>query len=160
MVSKNGEVVPVNRVRIFVDQQPHLMVQRNARTKAYADPGDNHHMAIYRGGNGKIDFEVVPLFEAARRLANKEPVIRKTSSTGAKLVMSLASGDMLCFNAENSEKAYRYVSSVWAAGRVVLHNQTRTRDDVWKRPTINSLLGENVLKVSVDPIGRVRPTND
>lgn len=159
-ISKDGQVIPVNKVRMLIVQQPKLMVLRSQKTKAYADPGENHHMAIYRGTNGKIEYEAVSLFEAARRLSRKESVIRKTSSTGGTLIMSLVSGDMVMFPEAGGKCAYRYVSSVWSAGPIVMHDHNQNRKNVWNRPSPSSLVKCGAKKVSVDPIGRVRPAHD
>ena len=74
--------------------------------------------------------------------------------------MSLAPGDMLEFPDENGEKQYRIVTSVWAAGQIVLVEHNEATGKVWKRPTPASLLKMGVRKVTVGPIGRVRPAND
>ena len=75
-------------------QQASLM----ARTSTgWADLGSNHHVAIYRLPDGKVDFEVVSLFEATRRLAKRESIVRRERSDGARFLFSLSIGDTLKF---------------------------------------------------------------
>ncbi len=90
--AEKGRVV--RKVRLRSKQQISLMAPAST---GYADLGQNHHVAIYRLPDGKIMHDVVSLFEASRRLARREPVVRKQNGQGATFVMSLAPGDTLHF---------------------------------------------------------------
>lgn len=75
--------------------------------------------------------------------------------------MSLSPGDTLEFPARHSSAVtYRIVTSIWAAGPIVLQDHTDATDKVWKRPIASSLLAMGARKVVVDPIGRVRLAHD
>lgn len=151
----------IRKVRILIKQQMDLMVPLNSRTRAYADQGDNHHVEIFRSRDGTVRQETVSLFEAARRLSAGQMVIRRQSDQGDRLVMSLGPGDMLEFPGIGDQPpSYRVVTSVWAAGPIVLEDHTTADGTVWKRPSGASVLKAGARKVSVDPIGRVRPAND
>ncbi len=125
----------------------------------YADLGDNHHIAIYRLPSGKTDFEVVSLFEASRRLARREPVVKRERGDGAQFVMSLSPGDTLDFP-DGDKVGIRIVQGVWDSGQVVTHEHLdATGATVW-RPNTNSIVKQNAKKLSVDPIGQIRTAND
>ncbi|MBX3493117.1 MAG: type II CRISPR RNA-guided endonuclease Cas9 [Parvibaculum sp.] len=146
----------IRKVRLTTKQQLNLMAQTG---NGYADLGSNHHIAIYRLPDGKPDFEVVSLFEASRRLAQKKPVVRRARADGATFVMSLSAGDTI--EVPDGEKSgHRIVQSIWSSGVVVtLEHTDASGETVW-RPTAGSLLKGGVRKVSIDPAGQVRSAND
>lgn len=145
----------IRKVRLTIKQQLRLMAQVNT---GYAELGNNHHIAIFRLPNDRVDFEVVSLFEAVRRLSRREPVVRRERS-GAQFVMSLSPGDALQFADSNGAKV-RIVESVWANGQVVVrdHDDATTANATRKWPTVNSIV--KAKKLSVDPVGRIRAAND
>lgn len=146
----------IRKVRLTMKQQVSLMA---AVSTGYSDLGANHHIAIYRRSDGKAAYEVVSLYEAARRLARREPVVRRNRDDGASFVMSLSPGDMLHFR-RGDRQGYRVVQGVWASGVIVTLDHTDAAGtSVW-RPTAGSIGTGDVAKVSVDPIGRVRPARD
>lgn len=149
----------IKKVRLTVKQQQTLMIPTRA---GYVDPSANHHMAIWREGNGSITFDVVPLFKAARRLSRNEPVVSITSPTGGTLIMSLSPGDIIEFPPSEGSRTsnYRVVTGVWANGQIVLQDHLDAKGNVCGRPNPNSVVKQGGRKVSVDPIGRVRPAND
>ena len=146
----------IRSARILVRQQLSLMAPVST---GYADLGSNHHIAIYRGASGKAEFEVVSLFEASKRLAKKEQVVRR-DRPGCSFVMSLAAGDAVAFPGTHPKAGIRIVQGVWAAGRIVLKAE-RDADgsSVWIPPA-STLLDAGAKKLSVDPIGRIHPAND
>ena len=146
----------IRKARIFVKQQLALMAPA---TTGYADLGSNHHIAIYHRPDGKAEFEVVSLYEAARRVKAKEPVVRRIRE-GTEFVMSLAPGDALLFPDDHPQKGIRIVQGVWASGVVVTLSQSDAHGgSVW-RPSASVLPGLGARKVAVDPIGRIRPAHD
>lgn len=158
----------IRTVRVLTVQQKSLMVPiSNARNPAsqekrangFADPANNHHIAIYRATDGKAVLDVVSLFEAARRLARREPVVRHKRDDGAVFVMSLAPGDAIAF-ARGGRNELRIVQGVWASGVVVtLAHTDADGSSVW-RPSAGSILNAGARKVAVDPIGRIRSARD
>lgn len=162
--SKNGidgAGPEIRRVRVWVKQQPRLMVPLNTATRAFADPSANHHMAIFRDPAGKVSFEIVSLHEASQRLRRGEPVVRRqAASENARFVMSLGPGDMLAFPEDGQRWAYRVVTGVWANGQVVLADHTSADSAVWRRPAPGPILAAGAKKVLVDPIGRWRDASD
>lgn len=147
----------IRKARVLSTQQKKLMVP--VTKNGFADPANNHHIAVYRGADDKITFEVVSLFEASRRLREREPVVRRSTGGGARFIMALAPGDTLHFSAGNMF-GYWIVRSVWASGQIVLWRANDTTGDTVIQPKATSILRDGGRKISVDPIGRVRPAND
>jgi len=147
---------PIQKVRLTIRQQTNLMAPVST---GYADLGSNHHVAIFRQPDGKAAFEVVSLFEAARRLARREPVVSRKQDNGAIFVMSLAPGDTLEY-AGGDKKGYWIVQGAWANGQIVIERANDAAHATTTRPAPGALLKDRVRKISVDPIGRVRPAND
>lgn len=153
-VGPNGP--EIRKVRLGIKQQKALMAPVST---GYADLGANHHVAIFRLSNGKADFELASLFEASRRLARREPVVRRARDDGAEFVMSLAQGDAIEFP-EGEHAGIRIVQSLWASGVVVTLSHTDAEgSSVW-RPSAGSIIAGSARKISVDPIGRIRPAQD
>jgi CRISPR-associated endonuclease Csn1 len=160
----------IRKVRLTTKQQLHLMAEVGS---GYADLGSNHHIAIYRGADGKSSFEVVSLLEAARRVSSCQPVIRRNPGSGLTFVMSLSLGEAIEFPA-GEEKGIWIVKGIEADGRAALarHNDARPNTSAEAnrlgvdgtvekfRPRLGGLLSRNPRKISIDPIGRVRPAHD
>jgi CRISPR-associated endonuclease Csn1 len=125
----------------------------------YADLGSNHHVAIYRLPDGKVDFEVVSLFEAAGRLAKREAVVQRQRTDNAVFLMSLSPGDSVEFPS-GDKKGIWIMTGVWASGQIVLERATDASHSTTTRPSPGSLVKDGVKKLSIDPIGRVRPAHD
>lgn len=129
-------------------------------TTGYAATGSNHHIAFYRG-EGKVSGEVVSMFEASRRLAKREAVVRKQSTDGGGLIMTLSQGDSF-FIPAGERNGYWTVKTIAANGQVFckpLSDADPGSKGLWG-PSPAPLLKLNPRKVSIDPIGRVRPAND
>lgn len=130
-------------------------------TTGYAATGNNHHIAIYRTADGKLESEVVSLFDAVKRLGRREAVVRRTSSSGARLLMSLSLGDTFVIP-EGDRAGYWTVKTIAGNGQVFckpLNVADTSSSGLWG-PSPGPLIKLNARKVSVDPIGRVRPAND
>lgn len=146
----------IRKVRLLSRQQLGLMAKVST---GYADLGANHHVAIFRLPGGGAAFEVVSLFEAARRLARREPVVRRARDDGGAFVMALSPGEALEFPAGDKEGVW-IVAGVWANGQVVLERAHDAAHATTTRPGPGALLGAGARKRSIDPIGRVRAAND
>lgn len=153
-ISKNGP--EIRKARLTVKQQLALMAPVST---GYADLGSNHHIAIYRKKDGKVVSEVVSLFEAMRRLARREPVVRRARDDDGEFLMSLSPGDTIYFG-DGEKKGYWVVQGVWASGQIVLWSMLDATGDTVFRPNPTSILKGGAIKVSVDPIGRIYPSRD
>lgn len=157
-VSPNGP--EIRRVRVLLLRRKNLLV---AASTGFADPANNHHVAIFRLPDGRIEAEVVSLFEASRRLASGEPVVRRKRDDGSALVMSLSPGDTLRFAKGNYNP-----ESLWRVQKIATKGQISLLDIADASPTEPSLfepmvagiMSRNAVKLSVDPIGRIRPAAD
>jgi CRISPR-associated endonuclease Csn1 len=126
----------------------------------YLELGLNHHIAIYQKAEGRIESEIVSLFCAARRLSMHEPVVRRDRKDGSRFVMSLSSGDSIQFTSGDYLGVW-IVISIWADGRVEIKAANDAGTSGKKRTTLSpSKLLTHGRKISVDPIGRIRPAND
>ena len=146
----------IRKVRLLEKRQARLMA---SVATGYAKLGSNHHMAIYRLPNGDVDFEVVSLLEASQRKARREPVVWRERDDEARFLMSLSAGDALQF-AKDGAKGVWIVESVWTSGVVVLVRDNDAIGATRFRPNAKSIVSKDAVKLSVDPIGRVRPAND
>lgn len=120
------------------------------------DPNAKHHVAIY--SNGAV---IVSLYEAARRLATRKTVFEREGPDGAKLVFTLTKGDSI--QIDDPRASFWIVREVNANGQIALvpHIEARpTKEGVSYKPTADGLMKRQPQKVSVDPIGRVRPARD
>jgi len=150
----------IRKVRLTTKQQLSLMAHTG---NGYSDLGSNHHVSIYRLPNGKGDFEVVSLFEASRRIAKHEPLIRRQREDSATFVMSLAQGDSLMFAKSHGEPPCIWrVQKIASKGQISLLVHTDASKEEWSlfEPMVGGLLSRNAEKISVDPVGRVRPSRD
>ena len=154
---KRGRKGPeIRKVRLLKKQQLKLMARA---ATGYADLGNNHHIAIYRLPDGTVDYEVVSLLEASRRLASREPVVRHQRGDGVQFVMSLSPGASLEFT-RNGETKIRVVEGAWDNGQVVMVDHDDAVGETRFRPGAKAIVSSGAKKRSVDPIGRVRPAND
>jgi len=167
-VSPDGP--PIKRVRVGERRQLKLMAPV---ANGYADAGLNHHISVYRNAAGKTEFEVVTLFEACRRISKRQPVVSR-SKAGATFVVSFSLGETVELTADNGERTRWVVVGIEGDGRAALSplNDARPGDAktakaagfdsarVTFRPRIGGLMKREPRKISVDPIGRVRPAND
>lgn len=154
-VSENGP--EIKSVRVLLPKKLDLMVPI---TTGYGAAGSNHHIAIYARPDGKIESEVVNLFEASRRLAKREQVVRRERE-GCKFVMSLGLGDTV-FIENGDKKGYWTPKSIYGNGQIEML-PIMEANSAGKKPWAPSaapLIKLGARKVSVDPIGRVRPAND
>ena len=152
-----GEQGPeIRKVRLLIKQQEQLMVPLR---KGSADLGNNHHIAFYQSESGTTTWNVVSLFEAAYRLSRRQPVVSKKNEAGDTLLMSLALRDTVHLPEESRYGGYWVVISIWSAGQLVLKRPSSASQERIQ-PTAKRLIRYGMKKVSVDPIGRIRPAND
>jgi CRISPR-associated endonuclease Csn1 len=158
----------IRKARVLMLRQKSLMVpvaksmvadSQERQPNGFADPSTNHHIAIYRLAEGTADFEVVSLYEASRRLAKREPVVRRAGAAGAVFVMSLSPGDALQFPSGERQGVW-IVRGAWANGQVVIERANDAVKATTTQPTASALLRDGARKIAIDPIGRVRPAND
>jgi CRISPR-associated endonuclease Csn1 len=150
----------VRKVRVHIRRQQELMA---SVANGFVEVGLNHHIAVYRSSAGKPEFEVVSLQEAARRLSRREPIVRRNRGAGSTFMMSLAPGDTIRFALKagmpETEWVVQKVASKGQVSLLRLTDASPTEQSLFE-PKVGGLLARNLVKLSVDPIGRIRPASD
>lgn len=176
MKSVKGKKVPIKKVRIH---QPFTnIISLPKRDKTCVEPGKNHHIVIYRyhdkKGKKKQGGEVCTLFEAVRRLKNKEPVIRRELGEGKEFVCSLAINEMVLLDADENRIDWKNPDRLTLSPR--LYRVQKISNSVTFRHHLTSVLtndeGEKIgheqrapntfkgIKVQIDRLGRIRKAHD
>jgi CRISPR-associated endonuclease Csn1 len=156
--SRQGRVSPpIKKVRLTKPFQMQVMIPLGR--KGYAMQDGNHHIAIFRKPDGGAEFEVVSVYEAHMRLSRKQPVVNRQRE-GCSFVMSLSIGETVLFPKGHEKEGYRVVKKMSSSGQVTFAAvNDALREEVWA-PGINTILETGARKISVDPIGRIRPAHD
>jgi CRISPR-associated endonuclease Csn1 len=155
-VSEGG--APIRKVRIREKQQAKLMAQLKS---GFADLGNNHHALVYLTPNGKSEFRIVSLFEAATRLRRGLPPVDSSDLTDLKFKMSLAAGDTIKLGGERA--GLWIVRKMSANGQITLwpiNDADAEKHKTIFEPTIGGMVSRGLEKIAVDPIGRIRPARD
>ncbi len=154
---KRGRKGPeIRKVRLRRKQQVELMAKVST---GYADLGNNHHIAIYRLPDGTVDYDVVSLLEASLRLGRRESVVRRKRGDGAKFIMSLSPGDSLELAKGGGGEKRWVVKKIASKGQVTLWDHRDAIGETKYEPRARTIANGGK-KISVDPIGRIRPAND
>ena len=154
--------VPINRVRIIKKDQTITPIRGGT---AWVKPGAVHHVEVFefrRGPRTLRQGRFVSLLEATQRLRARQPIVQRTwpEHPDARFVMSLCPGDMLLPRWDSSERLLLVSTLVSTQERIHIVDARDARPsskrcDVGKTP--NSL---QAIKVTVDPIGRIRRAGD
>lgn len=164
--------VPIKRVRLLKTDQTIRPIRLRQAQQAgdptqitYVKPGRIHHACIFEWEeNGKLkrDAEYVTMLEAAQRLQNRQPLVRRQHSQrpDARFIMSLSPGDMVL--AELDGREILMVVSTLVSTQKRIHvvpacDARRSSERADRGLTPNSLKAR---KVTVDPLGRIRWAND
>jgi CRISPR-associated endonuclease Csn1 len=147
----------IRRVRLLVPRASGVMAVNRSRN-AYAElgPGSNEHIAIYRDGK-TVRFIVATKRDVAQRTRRGEPAVLSVHPHGGQLSMALRPGDVLYRRVDGRDE-FRLVRKFLGNGQVFFKPpfvSGELKPEVSKRPA--PLVEEGWRKVSVDPIGRVRP---
>jgi len=133
--------------------------------QACVKTGSNHHVCIFEfeeRGKKKREGVWVSMMEAARRVRDKETIIRREHPTrkGAKFVMSMSRGEMVeaVVGGVKQLMVYRTAASTTGQMSFVLHTDARPDIGVKKYKPRPSTL--DARKVTVDLLGRIRWAND
>lgn len=146
----------IRRVRLYRKRQISVMARSST---GYADLGKYHHVAIYQLRDGAVDYKVVSLLEASRRLAQGKPIVCRQRDDNAQFLMSLSPGDALLFAKDGKQKV-RVVDGVWEGGRIVLVDHDDAKGTTRFRRNARTIVAGGARKLSIDPIGRIRSAND
>lgn len=170
--TRDGGSVPVRKVRL-VRKLEVTPISSGARER-FVESADNHHVAIFArldtdGREVAWEGMVVSRLEAADRRRSGTPVVcRDYPEAGPEWVFkfSLMGGDTVALTRGGRERVYRV--------RVIASNQQLfllpiedgrlvkevTGTEAHWRPRVNTIRALGVRKVTVDPLGRLRPASD
>jgi len=172
----DGRKIPIKKARIKKSASP-MTVGAGPRER-HVSPGSNHHVEIFevkdKKGKVKWDGEVVSRFEAMRRKKDKEPIVKKDHGPDKKFIFSLALGEVIEIDEENGKRGLYVIRGVTPAKisnklmprlSFAKINDARLKKEIiaakeWSTSLLDPLRKLNCRKVTVDPLGRVRPAND
>ncbi|MBV9375297.1 MAG: hypothetical protein JO320_09620, partial [Alphaproteobacteria bacterium] len=149
-------------VRLLVERQPTAVMAVRSDGRTFAELGQSlRHLALYRSPGGKIAFRTETRLQAIEHLRKFKAPVRRTLDDGSVLVFSLCAGDILARRLANGCVEHLVVRKVNQAGRVFYKPVVRADTP---KPEVSfgpiSFADGSIWKVSVDPIGRVRPARD
>jgi CRISPR-associated endonuclease Csn1 len=140
----------------------------SGRPYRYVAPGSNHHIEIFEYQDSKHrtkrDGVVVTMFEAVQRSQRGEPVVQRHHGPDKKFLCSLAINEMFLLELDDGSRELHGVQKISHDGRVIFRPHTfagklsdSDKPPLIQRKSVGTLSG---LKVTVDPIGRIRLAND
>jgi hypothetical protein len=158
LIAADGRRITVRRVRLRKKNSTRR-VGTGARAR-HVENEANHHLVVRRASPATttVVYELVPMFEAVRRRASGDPVLRRDSRTVAILgrndIVELTVDDRprLCRVQRTSEKEFE---GCWINDARPFDVRRRTGGRVRVSPL--QFLDRNCRKFSVTPIGVLRP---
>jgi hypothetical protein len=119
------------------------------------------HIALYQQPGKKISFATETRLQAVKNVREQNAPVRRRLDNGGELIFSLCPGDVLARKTPDGHVEYIVVRKFNQAGRVFYKPVTQAgtpKPEVSFGPA--SFADGTLTKVSVDPIGRVRPARD
>ena len=160
------------------DHHGNLILDDNGKEipNDYVSLGNNHHIAIFEDGEGKLSEEVVSFFEASERIANHQPIINSHNDAGHPLKFTLKQNDYFVFPADDFDPSevdllnhenYALISpNLFRVQKLTdgdyffrhhlettVESDRRTLNKLWKRISSRGLMG--VKKVQVSRLGEI-----
>ena len=168
---RSGQLVPIHKVRLRTGERPRPVARGTRQRYVASKPGSNHHIAIVaeldaQGRDRKWTGHLVSRFEAMRRHAAAEPVVRRQWASNQVFRFSLAPGDYVLMTVdEGPEQLYRVTGISEKDIEFRLHTDARTMDDIKKakqrvRGGPDRLRKRSARKVHVTYLGEIRPAHD
>jgi len=148
----------IRRVRLHLARDPDKLLRAHPTKNMHVEQGDgtNHHIALYRDG-ATIRFLPVTRREAFARQRQGQPAVLPRHPKGGTLLFALCSRDVM-MRETPAGREFVLVRKINAAGRIFHKPLTLAGEP---KPEVSfgpdGLLRDGWRKVSVDPIGRVRP---
>lgn len=154
----------IKKVRIL---KPEGTIRPIRGGTAWVKPGNTHHIALFElpappGKKPRRDMIAVSMMEAAQRAQRGEPLVCRVHPTipQAKFLFSLSWGEMVWANIRGREDLYVFRTAASTQGQIyfVSHSDARPSSRAKKFAVMANTL--NGVKVTVDPLGRIRNAND
>ncbi len=168
--NRNGKNVPVKKVRLKGTSSNIRQVKEDVNK--WVEPGNNHHIVIYKDAQGNYKEEPVTFWEAVQRKNRGKPVVNKEPENGAQFVTSLEENEMFVIGLTDEElwdnkdnpqflSPYLYrVQKVSSSDYNFRHHLASTIEDKSTLQRIQSFKKwENVnpIKVRINRLGQVTP---
>ena len=148
----------------------HLTIRKGTEHETHVQSESTHHLAIFSLGEGKYHFEPVTLYEATRRLKNKEAVIQNTfpeMPSGAEFMFHLCSRDSMMATIDGMDQLFVFNTMATSTGQTWFAYHTDAtqahKDPVSGRSLLRSCMPgsfekkfPNPRKVSLLPSGEIR----
>jgi CRISPR-associated endonuclease Csn1 len=160
--------VPIKKVRMIEEGATFRPVSQR-RLYQKVKPGSNHHVVYRTTGPGNSErwiAAVLPMWDAAERARTGKSLIDRSEDQNGRFVMSLSIGESFLIDDGNGGRSLCIVQKMRQDdGRInyKLHTDARKATDISKDNLCLSpekLRRLNAQKVTVDPVGRVRRSND
>ena len=163
-----AETQGIRRVRVLKTEKSVRTVRHGDRFEKAYSPGDNHRVEIYARPGGKWEGEGVTVFDANQ--PGYAPAWRRRDPK-AQLIMRVHNGDLIEADFGEGRNIFRVYRLEPSAKRVRLaaHNEAGSINDRhndaddplrWVFATYSKLQEAQARRVTVDPIGRVRPARE
>lgn len=163
--NKNGEPVPVLRVRIEVKYSN--LVQKSDNTNCWINPGNNHHAVIYTNEKGKPLNETISLYEVVKRKMNNESTYQ-IPKDGKELLLTIEKGDIFLVDVDESEidwndLNYNSLVDNLYKNTIISHNNYKFRHITCSKSKNPDFIGirnstdcaKRLLKVNISVTGKI-----
>ncbi len=177
--AKDGRLIPIHKVRLRTDVSPTVI--GHGASERHVKLGSNHHVEIIettdRKGNPKWEGKVVSRLEAQKRVRNRQPVIQRDHGPAKTFKFSLAGGEIIELNTEESKRQICVVRTISVTRKgypglefvgisdarkkgTKAEKGTIKGEGAWYTAAIDALRKRGCCKVVVTPLGVVRTAND
>jgi len=171
MKTNSNKKIPIKKVRI--QKASNKMFLLTKLNKTAVEPGNNHHMVIFRE-KGKQKGQVCTLFEAARRAKKGEPIIKRNLGEGKEFMCSLSENEMVLSGIDEADVDWKNpdhdalspclfrVQKISDKITLRHHLVARLKDDAGRAPGLSEHLpgAFKGFKVRIDRIGRIAKAHD
>jgi CRISPR-associated endonuclease Csn1 len=171
--SKNGQEIPIKRVRIRKSLQVKTIGKKSR--ERHVSLGSNHHVAVFaitgdKGEEKRWSSQIVSLFEAMERKRKGEAVVQTSMQEDPHAVFKFAlmKGDMLLLHKDCDhgkslcQPSYWKVRSIWEQGTLTLvqiHDARQIKEIYaakdWLLSSANTLRKLEAMKIEIDSLGRI-----
>ncbi len=166
--ASSGKSVPVKRVRVAKKLSP--VTIGSSQHPRFVVPESNHHAEIFaelddQGNEIEWDLAVVSLAEAVQRNRLHQPVVRTNFGEHRTFKFSLAPGDVIEIDAENTNRQLfvvrgtTYPTVALAPISDARQKDKLVKDHVYLRLVPNTLRKRNARKVFISPLGEIGESN-
>lgn len=168
--NKNGDRVPIKKVRIRENLGNTEMLKPSENMNQYVNPRNNHHVMIYKNNDGQLKESIVTLWEAAER-KNQGNSVYQLPPGGVEIVSTLAVNDMFLLGLDKAQTSdiikldnkilskhlYRVqkLSSMYYTFRHHLSSTVTNPDEEFSIRSFGTWEKINPIRVKVNQLGEV-----